>query len=52
MGTDEPTTPDPLVLIVRVTRRTEWFGGRVAELPRRMPHISPLLLELTAKGEK
>jgi len=32
----------------RSPRRTEWFIVRVAELPRRTPHVSSSLVEATA----
>jgi hypothetical protein len=42
---------DSVLPIVRTQRSTEWFQGPVAELPKRRPHISPLLLGLVAEDE-
>lgn len=47
----EPPAEEIEVPIVRVTRRTDWFRGPVAELPRRVPHISPALLAFAAEDE-
>ena len=47
----EPQLDDIDVPIVRPHRRTEWFRGPVAELPKRAPHISPSLLAFAVEDE-
>lgn len=46
-----PQVEEIEVPVVRVNRRTEWFRGPVAQLPKRLPHISPALLALAVEDE-
>lgn len=48
---NENDVDSPDVLIVRGTRRTYWFNGPIATLPKREPYITPSLLSLADEDE-
>jgi len=49
--TDERQAENPEFPIVRVTRRTYWFNGSIAKLPKREPYISPTLIPYAGEDE-
>lgn len=48
---NEDDVDNPDVLIVRIPRRTYWFNGPIARLPKREVYISPTLLSLVGEDE-
>lgn len=49
--TDERQVENPELPIIRVARRTYWFNGPIAKLPKREPYISPTLIPRAAEDE-